>query len=169
MNELIKIADKLYAEKKWEEARKAYTHIIDNYLYDIPIGVISKLAISQRMLKHYEGSEKTLKLGFEKFPNDAALWRERGALENCRENWDLAIEFWKKGYSLSKKLSLLSFQRYAVALHEYCKSRGDIYDKVNENTCITLKSLIEEAFSIYGDSDKKLKSILNSIVKKTDE
>ena len=105
MNELINEADQYYRAKQWEEARKVYIHIIDSYLYEIPVDVIAKLAITQRMLKHFESSEKTLNLGFEKFPNREWLLVEYAALENKRKNWQSAISYWKKIKSKSKKFS----------------------------------------------------------------
>ncbi len=163
MNELIEVANNLYAAKNWEEARKVYINIIDNYLYEVPVGVIAKLAIAQRMLEHLESSEKTLILGFEKFPSSVWLLIEYAALENKRKNWESAINYWEKAKLKSKEFKILNYQRYAKALQQICLSSNKNIDGIKkEEACTKLQSLIKEASALYGE-DKALKKILDTV------
>ena len=163
MNELIKSANDLYEAQNLEEARKAYINIIDNYLYEVPAQVIVRLAIVQRMLEHFESSEKTLIFGLEKFPDNSGLWVEYAALENRRNNWETATEYWEKAKLKLKDFSLLNYRRYAKALQQIClNSSNKINDAKKEETCTKLQELIKEASALYGE-DKALKKILETL------
>jgi len=163
MNELIEKANQHYSAEQWEEARKGYISVIDNYIYDVPLLVIVRLAIAQRMLGHLDSSEKTILFGIEKYSMKEGLLVEYAALENSRKNWGKAVERWELLKSKYSKMSMLNYKRYAHALQQLCLSKSkNINDKANEKECTKLRELIKEAFSVYGE-DKALKKILDTL------
>ena len=121
--------------------------------------VIVRLAIVQRALGHLDSAEKTILFGLEKFPMKFGFLMEYAALENTRKNWKKAIERW--GFLKSKypKLEILNYRRYAYALQQLCLEQSK---NINDEECVKLKALIEEAFSLYGE-DKALKKILDTL------
>ena len=136
--ELLQLADRAYKNKNWKDAISSYTKIIDE---NANTETFARLAIAQRFIKDYEGSEETLKLGLKQFPDNTALLIEYAALANNRGNWEEAVELWEKCKKQSKKFSELNYSRYTKA---YLKSKEELLFKDSLLLEAEIKSLCKD-------------------------
>ncbi len=163
LNELKQEGDGYYKAKNWQKTISTYQYILKNKYKEIPVELYAKLAIAQRFVKDYNGSEETLKKGLEEFPEHISLLIEHAALENVRENWEEAIKLWERAKSQFPKFSDLNYKRYSKA---YCMLYENSFLEKNLPVNISLTDMKFEN-AVVQNIKERILEIRNELKNKT--
>jgi glycerophosphoryl diester phosphodiesterase len=109
---ILERAQRAYDEKKWAEAARNYSFVIERFPRNAPLSAFVRLTITERTLKKYVEARLAINLGFQLYPRNTSLRIEDAALHMAQGNWSKALEVWKQVHK-PRRLSALNYNRYA--------------------------------------------------------
>ncbi|SEA29837.1 glycerophosphodiester phosphodiesterase family protein [Alkalimonas amylolytica] len=114
--ELVAFGKACLEKKKWQALIDSYLPIVQSSQARCHFELVYRLAIALRREQRFNESEQVLQLGLKAYPHHHNLYIELAALENQRENWSQALNYWYKAFHIAEGFSVMSYQRLTKAI-----------------------------------------------------
>ncbi|CAM5217410.1 glycerophosphodiester phosphodiesterase family protein [Alishewanella longhuensis] len=105
-----------FEKKAWQAVVDKFLPVVEQSAACCHFDLVYRLAIALRRLQRFEESEQILMLGLKAYPNHHNIYIELAALENQRENWQQALQYWYKAFHIAEAFSIMSYQRLTKAI-----------------------------------------------------